>query len=213
MEATASDDDRPDDDETGHSPMRSATHTFASETAEIRRARQAVSASLRSWGAAPDPNTMLVVSELMTNAVRHGLGVVHVTVSIDDRRVRVEVHDQGAGLPAFREPETSGTGVGGFGLHLVDALAEDWGIEKGVGTRVWAETRRDPDAGLVEPPGAAMPAGAGFGAAMTMASSPPSGHAGSLAGPPAPAGGAEWDAGQFPPCRPLDGFGNPHRLV
>lgn len=202
MEATPSDDDRPDHDETGHSPMRSATHTFASDTAEIRRARQAVSASLRSWGTAPDPNTMLVVSELMTNAVRHGRGVVHVTVSIDERRVRVEVHDQGAGLPAFREPETTGTSVGGFGLHLVDALAEDWGIEKGMGTRVWAETRRDPDpdAGLAAPPGAAMPAGAGFGAAMTLASPPP-------------AGGAVWDAGQFPPCRPLDGFGKPHRLV
>ena len=38
----------------------------------------------------------------MTNAVRHGHGDVHVTVSLDAQRVRVEVHDQGAGLPAFR---------------------------------------------------------------------------------------------------------------
>jgi hypothetical protein len=119
-------------------------------------------------------------------------------VSLDERRVRVEVHDQGAWLPAFRQPETSGTGVGGFGLHLVDALAEDWGIEKGIGTRVWAETPRDPDTGPVEPPGAAMSLGPGFGTTATTRSSTPSGSAHAF-------GGSAWEAGRFVPSRSLHG--------
>lgn len=190
--------------------MRSATHTFASDPAEIGRARRAVTASLRSWGASPEPGLLLVVSELMTNAVSHGRGHVHVTVSLDDKRVRIEVHDQGAGLPAFRDPEVAGTGVGGFGLHLVDALSDDWGIDKDGGTRVWAETRRDPDAGFVDPPGAAMAAGAGFGPAGTatfLRHTPASRPDG------APTlGEADGDAGSFRRFVRLDGAGDPHQI-
>lgn len=188
--------------------MRSATHTFASDPVEIGRARRAVRASLRSWGVLPEPGFLLVVSELMTNAISHGRGHVHVTVSLHDRRVRIEVHDQGAGLPAFRDPQVVGTGVGGFGLHLVDALSDDWGIDKDGGTRVWAETHRT-DAGFVDPPDAARAAGAGLGPAGPA---PHMWHAPASRpdGAPGNVGQADGDGGSFRRFVRLDGVGNPH---
>lgn len=120
--------------------MRRATHTFASDSAAVGRARRVVVATLASWGAPLDQNLLLVVSELMTNAVRHGRGVVDLTVACDERRVRLEVHDEGGPtLPAFRRPELRGGVVGGFGLRLVDAIVDDWGVDHNGGTRVWAE--------------------------------------------------------------------------
>ena len=117
---------------------------FAREASEIGRARRLVLATLRSWGVPVDQQTLLLVtSELMTNAVRHGDGVVCLVVRAADDRVRIEVHDTGAGTAAPREAVTSGPGVGGFGLHMVEALADAWGVEHGAGTVVWAETAID----------------------------------------------------------------------
>lgn len=120
--------------------MRRATHTFANDPTEVGRARRVLGANLGSWGAPVDPNILLAVSELMTNAVRHGRGVVQLTVAYDEQRLRIEVHDEGgATVPEFRDPQTGGVDIGGFGLHLVDAIADDWGIEHNGGTRVWFE--------------------------------------------------------------------------
>jgi anti-sigma regulatory factor (Ser/Thr protein kinase) len=125
--------------------MRRTTYTFASDTVEIGRARRSVEDTLASWGVRVDADLALLVSELMTNAVRHGRGTVHLALEVDDRRVRVEVHDEGAGLPRARTPQLSGSRVGGFGLNLVAAIADDWGVDPVGGTRVWAETRRPPE--------------------------------------------------------------------
>jgi anti-sigma regulatory factor (Ser/Thr protein kinase) len=83
----------------------------------------------------------LVVSELVTNSIRHaGLrphDTVTVTVSVTKKRVRVEVMDVGSG---FRPPVPKP--VGGWGLLLVSELADRWGVEEGSGTRVWCEMDR-----------------------------------------------------------------------
>ncbi|WP_205699372.1 ATP-binding protein [Conexibacter sp. SYSU D00693] len=76
----------------------------------------------------------LLVSEVVTNAVRHGgaRDEDHVTVELtsEDHRLRIRVLDGGGGLPAQRRPGSDG----GFGLHLVEALADDWGAAPG---EVW----------------------------------------------------------------------------
>jgi anti-sigma regulatory factor (Ser/Thr protein kinase) len=91
----------------------------------------------------------LVVSELVTNSVRHSgastAGVVVVRVGLTETLVRVEVEDRGrAGTVAPRSPDLEGGG--GFGLHVVQALSERWGLERiaAGGTRVWAQLARAP---------------------------------------------------------------------
>jgi len=85
----------------------------------------------------------LVVSELATNSVLHSGaspdGELVVRVQLADLTARVEVQDPGCAGPfAARTPDLHGGG--GFGLHLVHALSERWGVERAIGeTRVWAE--------------------------------------------------------------------------
>lgn len=88
-------------------------------------------------------NLKLLVSELVTNSVRHaGLGpadCVDVEVVVDDSRIRVEVKDSGRGFRAA-DPMPFDEGASGWGLYLVDRLADRWGVERdGPWTDVWFE--------------------------------------------------------------------------
>jgi anti-sigma regulatory factor (Ser/Thr protein kinase) len=85
----------------------------------------------------------LLVSELVTNAVRHaGLGRgdrIRLRVCVRERQVRVEVHDPGRGFEP-RAPKPDPARASGWGLYLVDELADRWGVDGlGRGTRVWFE--------------------------------------------------------------------------
>jgi anti-sigma regulatory factor (Ser/Thr protein kinase) len=81
----------------------------------------------------------LLVSELVTNAVKYGPEeeAIRLIVGSGDGRTRFTVHDLGLGpLPEMR-PQND-PAPGGHGLRLVDALANRWGVERG-STRVWFE--------------------------------------------------------------------------
>jgi len=82
----------------------------------------------------------LVVSELVTNAVRHAPGEpISVSVDVDDEGVvHGEVEDHGAG--AVRLRATAPGEPGGYGLRIVDTLTDDWGVGGG-STLVWFELR------------------------------------------------------------------------
>jgi anti-sigma regulatory factor (Ser/Thr protein kinase) len=75
----------------------------------------------------------LMASELVTNALRHGRGAItiQITSGLDD--VTVEVADEGHGDVAIA-PASGASG--GWGLRLVDSLADAWGARRGR-TRVW----------------------------------------------------------------------------
>jgi anti-sigma regulatory factor (Ser/Thr protein kinase) len=84
----------------------------------------------------------LLVSEVVTNAVRHGDRSQPVELSAHwNSEVRVEVCDHGNGftphprLGPLDDP-------GGFGLYLVGRLADRWGVETDDGTTVWFVLRR-----------------------------------------------------------------------
>jgi anti-sigma regulatory factor (Ser/Thr protein kinase) len=105
-------------------------------------ARDAVDAALASQLTSDAmPDLRLLVSELVTNAVRHGHecdGGVELTLDMEGGRLRVEVRDGGAGfVPTPRDPDP--TTPGGWGLVVVDRLADRWGVEDTGGTRVWFE--------------------------------------------------------------------------
>jgi anti-sigma regulatory factor (Ser/Thr protein kinase) len=77
---------------------------------------------------------VIVVSELVTNSVRHaGIAVedpIEVHVTGDDRRLYVSVHDGG---PGFSVPiaKNGKPRAGGLGLKIVAALSEEWGVACG----------------------------------------------------------------------------------
>jgi anti-sigma regulatory factor (Ser/Thr protein kinase) len=116
--------------------------TFTSDIAEVRRARRVVQAQLEAWGYGTEVEAMtLAVSELVTNAVIHGRGDVELTLTANDGTIRIEVTDQGGGQPKL-VPQGAHIVGAGWGLHLVDALADQWGsVRNGVSTSVWMERR------------------------------------------------------------------------
>jgi anti-sigma regulatory factor (Ser/Thr protein kinase) len=85
----------------------------------------------------------LLVSELVTNSVRHAAAndaPVALSLRIAQRTVRVEVHDGGHGFdPGTPTPRSADAGYGGYGLFLVERMASRWGVNTGAGTMVWFE--------------------------------------------------------------------------
>lgn len=116
--------------------------------ASARRAVEGLAAELPS-GILDD--LRLLVSELVTNSVRHaGLSpgeAVHLRITSSRKLVRVEVADAGTGFsPQVRE-QRSATQVSGWGLYLVDRIADRWGVSGDGTTLVWFEIDRAPRAG------------------------------------------------------------------
>jgi anti-sigma regulatory factor (Ser/Thr protein kinase) len=111
--------------------------------AAIGRARHDVEDALNQTGL--DPHTsgdlMLLVSELVTNAVRHARSErFEVRLDVGPEKLRLEVHDEGAGFQPEIAPTEDGTG--GYGLYIVDRLADRWGVERDSGGVIWLELDR-----------------------------------------------------------------------
>lgn len=82
----------------------------------------------------------LLVTEVVTNALRHGSHPITLRLSEHAAGVLCEVGDGGVGLPRQRTPQALDTG--GRGLQIVDALAAAWGVVRasgGSGKTVWFE--------------------------------------------------------------------------
>jgi len=125
------------------------------DPAEVGRARRWVRARLQGHGLDPDApvaeTLVLVVSELVTNAVVHtGCPAVlrlSMPVAVDGvaSPVRVEVADSSHAAPAPRRAGSDEDATNGRGLELVELLCDRWGwYPDGSGKRVWCEI--DPNA-------------------------------------------------------------------
>jgi anti-sigma regulatory factor (Ser/Thr protein kinase) len=90
------------------------------------------------------PDVKLLVSELITNSVKYGgEGAVTLRIAAEGHgKLRIEVVDQGSGFVP-RARTRPATEVGGWGLHLVQALSDRWGVYEG-STHVWFEIDRAP---------------------------------------------------------------------
>ena len=88
-------------------------------------------------------NARLLVSELVTNVVRHVEPVrdadkICLTVERENRHLRIEVSDKGSGFEPAPRADTKDASSG-WGLHILAQLASRWGVESDDGTRVWFE--------------------------------------------------------------------------
>ena len=106
-------------------------------------ARRALAAGDGDLPPAVREDVLLLLTELVSNAVRHaGVGPdqsVRVVLRRSPRQVRVEVADPGADSAQVRM-NRSGDELGGWGLMLVERIAARWGVgQDASGTCVWFE--------------------------------------------------------------------------
>ncbi|MGH2868053.1 MAG: ATP-binding protein [Solirubrobacteraceae bacterium] len=101
-------------------------------------ARQLVSARTDTLNPRQRDDAALLVSELVTNALTHGIGAIWLRIDVETNGLRVEVSDQGNVALA---PSPTPGAHGGWGLRIVDQLADDWGVLEG-STRVWFRLTR-----------------------------------------------------------------------
>jgi anti-sigma regulatory factor (Ser/Thr protein kinase) len=82
----------------------------------------------------------LIVSELISNAVRHGAGAIELRMTVDDGVLHGEVIDEGPGFETELR-EQGADEIGGRGLPLVARLSREWGVFDG-SSHVWFELDR-----------------------------------------------------------------------
>ena len=117
-----------------------AAAVFPADLTSIGRARLMVRDAL---GPATDPAVgdiaLLLVSELVTNAIVHAHSAPDVAVRVGDGWVRVEVSDSSTALPVMPPPGSRGDlRECGRGLLLVESFASDFGVSRGPdGKTVW----------------------------------------------------------------------------
>ncbi len=112
--------------------------TLPSELTSASRARSLIRRPLRRWGLLDLlPTTELLVSELVTNAVRYAQGKIGLRLILEGGLV-CEVLDDSAALPRLRHPDDSDER--GRGLQVVSQLAQRWGARRAAsGKVVWCE--------------------------------------------------------------------------
>jgi anti-sigma regulatory factor (Ser/Thr protein kinase) len=112
-----------------------------SDASAVRLARQVTRDALAAWHLGQlEEAAVLLVSELVTNAVRHArdTGAIGLELASTGTRLRVEIQD---GDPSWRQMGSLADGdESGFGFLVVDSLADRWGLRRVcAGKAVWAE--------------------------------------------------------------------------
>ncbi|MER0478155.1 SpoIIE family protein phosphatase [Streptomyces sp. Edi2] len=130
-----------------------AAWELPAEPAAVGKARERATGQLREWGLEElSYTTELVVSELVTNAVRHASGPLHLRL-LRDRTLLTEVSDTGHTSPHLRH--SASDDEGGRGLFIVAQLVQRWGTRyTPYGKTIWTEQAFPPHY-----PGAPRPAG------------------------------------------------------
>jgi anti-sigma regulatory factor (Ser/Thr protein kinase) len=96
-------------------------------------ARQIVTAHGSSLAGEQLKNANVMVSELVSNAFRHGQGRIALTVESSSDGMWASVEDEGSGVIATPDPRPE---RGGWGLYFVESLADSWGVADDA-SRVW----------------------------------------------------------------------------
>ena len=122
-------------------PWRRLLMTLPASNESVRTGRQATSVVLSAWRLSRlEENAVLVVSELLTNAVRHARDTDAIELDLHATRawLRIEIQDRDRQWP--RPRVLNELSESGFGFVLIDALTAKWGVrETETGKAVWAE--------------------------------------------------------------------------
>jgi anti-sigma regulatory factor (Ser/Thr protein kinase) len=118
---------------------------FANAPGSVTQARHFAMAAIGSVPSDVAEAVAVMVSELASNSVRHAESQFTVRVDRDAKKIRVAVADTGPGEPALQSPRPQDHS--GRGLHIVGALADEWGVvplQDGRGKVVWFTMRVTP---------------------------------------------------------------------
>jgi anti-sigma regulatory factor (Ser/Thr protein kinase) len=128
-----------------------STGDVLSKTCELRfaptagapsQARVAVKDTLSGRSEETIETASLLVSELVTNSLRHGNAILNASVVLrifqHDEVIRIEVVDWGQGFD-YRPRSEPLDHAGGWGLYLVEQLSSRWGMDRGTPNVVWFE--------------------------------------------------------------------------
>jgi hypothetical protein len=134
---------------------RYASWTFAPKLTSVREARSVLAEPMKGWGLEDlIPTTELLVSELVTNAVKYSRGPVTLRL-VNEKALVCEVLDTSGALPRLRQ--ANGEDENGRGLQVVRQVAKRWGARRTpAGKVVWCEQPL-PGAMLAEAEQALMP--------------------------------------------------------
>ncbi|MEU0966017.1 ATP-binding protein [Streptomyces sp. NPDC005917] len=127
--------------------------SFYSEACAVSEARHLVCAQLCDWGLDEQSDVVeLLVSELVTNALRHAWGGPTVTLSVQDCTLHCEIGDANPTLPPPCPAHNRGEDEeAGRGLQIVDVLSGSWGSDQSAaGKIVWFELPARPTSGSQE---------------------------------------------------------------
>ncbi|MCX4878264.1 MULTISPECIES: SpoIIE family protein phosphatase [unclassified Streptomyces] len=125
---------------TGRRSRDTATWQLPARDDTAARARTLASAALRRWHTSDQAqdSALLVISELVTNAVLFSTGPVRVRLVRAGGRLICEVGDTGNGRPRLRRGQVLDDS--GRGLHIIHKLSTRWGVRwTNAGKAVWAE--------------------------------------------------------------------------
>ena len=121
--------------------VRSAGLSLPHEVSAVRTARNALERYLYAHDVEADPrhDARLVLSELISNAIRHAppttSGGLTVNWGVDERNIYIEVTDGRGPTEPQQVSQAHPEAIGGRGLAIVDTLTSSWGVHHDTGDR------------------------------------------------------------------------------
>jgi anti-sigma regulatory factor (Ser/Thr protein kinase) len=116
--------------------MNAASASFPPERHAPHDVRMFMRERLTEWHAEDlEETAQILISELVSNVVRHANSTIELDVNYDNGVLRVEVRDGSSIVPAIKDLAGA---EGGFGLRIVEAVADEWGVSQlSTGKAVW----------------------------------------------------------------------------
>jgi anti-sigma regulatory factor (Ser/Thr protein kinase) len=109
------------------------------------RARAAAESTLQDGYPDLVETSLLLISELVTNCVRHGElspdKQIELKITTYSDGLKIDIVDPGVGF-RYKPREGSLDRAGGWGLYMVEQLSSRWGVGDGYPTTVWFELQR-----------------------------------------------------------------------